>query len=99
MFSVNLLVVPAVVLVGLVAVVVLVGVALLLSLGQAIDQVVGGLVGDVGQQPVHQGTVPLQLVLNGVTTFNINAIIVIHYNTLWFISRNFYVELMLSYIG
>ena len=57
-------VVVAVALVLPVAVVMLVSVALLLGLGQAVNQVVSRLVGDVAQQTVHQVTVAVQFVLN-----------------------------------
>ena len=63
----HLLVVSAILLVLLVSVVVLVGVALLLGAGQAINEVVSGLVSDVAEETVHQVLVPLQLVLDGLT--------------------------------
>ena len=40
---------------------------LLLQLGQAVHQVIRGLVGDVREDPVHKWLVPLQLMLDGVT--------------------------------
>ena len=49
-----------------VAIVVSVVVSLLLDLGQAVHRVVGRLVGDVREDPVHQRLVPLELVLDGV---------------------------------
>ena len=51
----------------LVAVVVLVGVSLLLGLGEAVDEVVGALVGDVAQQAVDKVAVAVKLVLDGIT--------------------------------
>ena len=41
-------------------------VVLLLILGEAVHQVVRGLVGDVREEPVHDVTVPVQLKLDGV---------------------------------
>ena len=41
-------------------------VVLLLVLGEAVHQVVRGLVGDVREEPVHDVTVPVQLKLDGV---------------------------------
>ena len=49
-----------------VAKVVLISVSFLVCLGQAVHQVVGGLIGDVGQKPVHQRPVPLQLKLDSL---------------------------------
>jgi len=50
-----------------VSVVMLVIVSLFLSLGQAVDQIVRGLVSDVAQEAIHQGAIAVQLVLNGLT--------------------------------
>ena len=43
------------------------GVALLLVLGQAVHQVVSGLVGDIRQESVHYRHVSLQLILDSVS--------------------------------
>ena len=59
-------VVLAVVLVLEFTVVSLVVVALLLGLGEAVHEVVGRLVSNVGQQTVDEGTVSVQLVLDGL---------------------------------
>ena len=49
------------------SVVVGVVVALLLQLGQAVHQVIRGLVGAVREDPVHKRLVPLQLMIEGVS--------------------------------
>ena len=54
------------------SVVVGVVVALLLQLGQAVHQVIRGLVGDVREDPVHKRLVPLQLMLDGVTDISMS---------------------------
>ena len=41
-------------------------IVLLLELGEAVHQVVRGLVGDVREEPVHDVNVPVQLKLDGV---------------------------------
>ena len=63
----NLLKVCSIVLVLCVSKVVLIRVSLFVRLGQAVYQVVGRLISDVGQKPVHQWPVSLQLKLNGLS--------------------------------
>ena len=62
------LVVLAVLLDLLLAVVVLVGVSLLVRPGQPVHEVVRRLVRDVAQQLLHQRSVVLQLMLDGIPT-------------------------------
>lgn len=61
------LVVGSVLLVLLISIVMLVSVTFLLSFGEAINEVISGLVGNITQQTLNQMLVTLQLVLNGLT--------------------------------
>ena len=77
----NLLKVCSIVLVLSVSKVVLIRVSLFVRLGQAVYQVVGRLISDVGQKPVHQWPVSLQLKLNGLSACKNNNKIVLPRHT------------------
>ena len=77
----HLLIVSPISLVLLVAIVMLICVAFLFSLGESVDEVVCGLVRNIAQKPLNKGFVTLKLILDGVAR---------NRNNLYVTKRRFY---------